>query len=1181
MKRGPGGLFNLQQNETNLVLFTLLHSFFIGLSLVFTGTAANTLFLLYFEAKLLPLVYISSSVTVPAIGMLLIRVGKRLPHRFLAFVVLFFLAGIPLLFLSLVSYSPAARTLSFILLVWVDAEIILSDLVFWTTANRFYNIRQARRLFGLIGSGQVIAFIAGGVLIPLLVRRIDIPVLLLFSSGGHISSLLILIALYRMFGRDKTHSPGFSDTAGAPLSVIIKEKYLRNIFMMVGLGYLVYYFVDLSFYNLSQSAMVPGRELASFLGMFWAAVGLGNLFIRTVIYGRWTSVTGIRGGLLAGPVLIGTGAVAAIIFSLAGPAGGSIFIIIVVTKFVERVFINSLYVPSYFTLFQPFDDRIRDRLQNFTETVIGQGAGGIAGLFLLLLFDYLVFPPAIVNLILFLIISAWLISILRISRGYRKSLAGALKRMGFKGREIELSESGVKYLEEGLNSDNPMRVKSCLNMLSSHDYKLNTADRIILINNPSILVQKELFALLNKDPDPLLLPELLKYFNAKKNQGVPPGLVEAIGATEENEAFRLIAGLLKSRNKALRDEGVLSLLLHFPDKEETASLKEKLHRWAASNSVRNRLSAASIIPGLKDEEFITDAALLLKDNDSQVRKKAVVSLTPEAVSPHLGTLLEVMSCPGIETDVIQAVSRTKADITRRLETVYQNQGAGEITTKVRIIRIYKALRAEGSKYLLTAKLDEEDRTLRAELLHALQSAGYKAQSYDTGMLLELLESERLYCFRVFASISALDGRTDTILADALRREVEKSVERIFVILSFIYNNAEIIVVLNNLNTGSAENRAFALELADTVISKKHKPLVMPIIDDSPVEAKIRHLEKHYRGLRLPARDELLDDIERGDWRNSWLETCVGYLRNERSSRRLVRIVRILKSARLFSAIPDEKLAGLAPIARQISCAAGERIITKGETGTSMYIVVKGRVKVHDGDTILAEIGEGSFFGELAALSPEPRSASISGIIPTRLLIIEQEALINFIKSNLDAGMAIISVLCMRIRNTMLFKEPEMPDCRAEGSVSNITAAGEDGIELLRKFLALKSNPVFHYLPDNILYEAADSERRMSAGKGHTLYTKGEKGSRLWLVSEGEFDVVSNGKIVQKVGKNSILGELSALDAHEREGSATVSCDAEVIEIRQRTLFDLMWNQYDVVEGLLQLLISRLRELNRI
>ena len=135
MKSIPGGLFKLQQGELNLVLCTLVHSFFIGLSLVFTGTAANTMFLINFEAKLLPLVYISSSVTVPVIGMLLMRVGNRLPHRLVSYIVLLFLAGMPVLFLSFISISPGLRVLSFILLVWVDAEIVLSDLVFWTVAG--------------------------------------------------------------------------------------------------------------------------------------------------------------------------------------------------------------------------------------------------------------------------------------------------------------------------------------------------------------------------------------------------------------------------------------------------------------------------------------------------------------------------------------------------------------------------------------------------------------------------------------------------------------------------------------------------------------------------------------------------------------------------------------------------------------------------------------------------------------------------------------------------------------------------------------------------------------------------------------------------------------------------------------------------------------------------------------
>ncbi len=157
----------------------------------------------------------------------------------------------------------------------------------------------------------------------------------------------------------------------------------------------------------------------------------------------------------------------------------------------------------------------------------------------------------------------------------------------------------------------------------------------------------------------------------------------------------------------------------------------------------------------------------------------------------------------------------------------------------------------------------------------------------------------------------------------------------------------------------------------------------------------------------------------------------------------------------------------------------------------------------------------------------------------------------------------------------------MPDNRRENTESISAVVGNDKSELLRKFLSLKSSPVFHYLPDRIITEAAYRAKRLSVGSGHALYKKGETGSNLWLVTEGEFIVESNSKLLQTAGKNRILGELSALDTNEREGTAMAACDAEVIEIGQGTLFDLMWNQYDMVEGLLQVLISRLRSLNRI
>ena len=1175
MKKILSRLFKTRQSELNLVLLSLLHSFFIGMSQVFTGTTANTLFLVTFDAKLLPLVYIASSLAVPMLGMVFIRMERRVSFGFVSRLIISMLITVPVVFLAFFLAIPGFRVLPFILLVWVDVEIILSDLVFWTTANRLFNIRQAKRLFGIIGSGQVVAFIASGALIPVLVRHLDVPVLLSVSAAGHIATLCIFIFLSRHGGQEKDAKPD-AEPSRIPLSGFLNKKYFRSIFLMVGLGYLVYYFVDLSFYDLSQSSLNPGQELASFLGIFWSVVGMGNLFMRTVVYGRWTAATGIKGGLLAGPVLIGMGGIAAAFLSAFNPAGSLVFIAVVMTKYLERVLINSMYVPAYFTLFQPLEENIRDRLQNFTETVIGQGAGGIAGLILLFLFNYFVLPPAVTHLLLLLVVCIWIFSILRMSRGYRSSLTEALRTMGMKGRELSLSGRDVDYLKGGLRSENPLMVKACLSLLGNKT-RISGAEKILLINNKSPLVQEEICARLVREPDPVLLPELLRHFNMQPEKERFPGLVEAMAATGEEGAYGLLSKLAKGRNVRLRDEAVFSLLKYFPTGHVCPALTRSLHDWAVSRSVKRRMSAASILPKLRDEAFIPDVSSLLNDKDAEVRKSAVASLSPNMVPAHFETLFRIMNDPLLETSVIRIISGTDEDITHRLEAVYN--GTEDRSRKRDVIRIYRKQVSPGSQYLLRTKLEEEDSLLRAEILYALQSCGYKAQTHDIALLQRLLESERELCCRLFSAVRVLDGEAHGLLIDGLKHEINKSVERIFLILTFINPSEDVIVVLNNLSAKSEEKRAFALELADTVLSSVQKSLVFPMIEDIPLDRRIDLLKKNSRNLRFPGRDELLDVIGRGEW-GKWLKTCVRYERGEEQARALVRRVEILRKAELFSEIPDEKLAALAGAVRELEYDEGGRIITKGEDGTSMYILARGRVSVHDGPTVFTEIGEGSFFGELAALSPEPRSASITGITATRLFNIEQNDLIDFLKSNLDVGRAIISVLCRRIREAQSRKEPFMPrsDVVEKGCGPSPTRSGES--DLLKKLLVLKSQPEFYRLPVVILTEAAARARRLDLGEGCVLFKKHERSSHLFIVCRGELVLESGGRLVQRVGEHGIVGELSALDSQEREASALAVRDSEVLQISRRTLNDLMWNQYDLVESMLHVLIARLRWINR-
>lgn len=123
----------------------------------------------------------------------------------------------------------------------------------------------------------------------------------------------------------------------------------------------------------------------------------------------------------------------------------------------------------------------------------------------------------------------------------------------------------------------------------------------------------------------------------------------------------------------------------------------------------------------------------------------------------------------------------------------------------------------------------------------------------------------------------------------------------------------------------------------------------------------------------------------------------------------------LKSLSLFKYVKDDVLLSLAPLLEEQVVMADETIINKGELETTMYLVVSGKVKVHDGVIVIKEMGAREVFGELAALSPEIRIASVTAMEETLLLKITHSILQELMEVEPALSKGIILVLCQRAR----------------------------------------------------------------------------------------------------------------------------------------------------------------------
>lgn len=124
---------------------------------------------------------------------------------------------------------------------------------------------------------------------------------------------------------------------------------------------------------------------------------------------------------------------------------------------------------------------------------------------------------------------------------------------------------------------------------------------------------------------------------------------------------------------------------------------------------------------------------------------------------------------------------------------------------------------------------------------------------------------------------------------------------------------------------------------------------------------------------------------------------------------------LLREVGLFKGTSDELLGELASFAKEERAMPGQEIIKKGDLGDTMYIIVSGKVAVKDEGKTLAEFGDRQIFGELAVLSPEPRSASVVALQETLLLKLRRQDVIEYFNVEPKICMEIIKELCSRIR----------------------------------------------------------------------------------------------------------------------------------------------------------------------
>ena len=130
----------------------------------------------------------------------------------------------------------------------------------------------------------------------------------------------------------------------------------------------------------------------------------------------------------------------------------------------------------------------------------------------------------------------------------------------------------------------------------------------------------------------------------------------------------------------------------------------------------------------------------------------------------------------------------------------------------------------------------------------------------------------------------------------------------------------------------------------------------------------------------------------------------------------------LRSVPLFASLDDTAARHLRSLLRVQDVKSGAPIFRRGDSGDSLCLIESGRVRISMTDEVekrivLAELAEGDFFGEIALIDGESRTADATAIEDARLAVLSREDFLLFVRSDPDVAMEMISAVSHRLRRT--------------------------------------------------------------------------------------------------------------------------------------------------------------------
>jgi CRP-like cAMP-binding protein len=206
--------------------------------------------------------------------------------------------------------------------------------------------------------------------------------------------------------------------------------------------------------------------------------------------------------------------------------------------------------------------------------------------------------------------------------------------------------------------------------------------------------------------------------------------------------------------------------------------------------------------------------------------------------------------------------------------------------------------------------------------------------------------------------------------------------------------------------------------------------------------------------------------------------------------------RALAATPLFAGMPSDALQALVANLQLVSLAPGEQLFREGDPSDALYVIAEGEVSVATVGPPSAEVsrlGPGAFLGEVALMTDQPRSATVTCVAAAELLRIDRHTLSRVLANHGDVLRAVLRFVRDRLVDRWM-----------------------------------RTSPLFRPFNDAQRIELAAKFKFLEIDAGTVLLGAGDRPDGLYIVLAGQFTVLRNQTALAQLGPGDLIGETALL-----------------------------------------------------